>query len=78
MDAGYVHDYVRMDAGGIGIVLDGVKPVWYCPDANHKTYIKIKMPHRGIFIKWYSNVSGVYTVRLAFESEYCVHHRCAW
>ena len=42
MDAGYIYAVVCVDAGRVGAVLDGVKSVWYCPDADNKTRIKIK------------------------------------
>ena len=42
MDAGYIYAVVCVDAGRIGAVLDGVKSVWYGPDADNTTRIKIK------------------------------------
>lgn len=42
MDAGIIHNNVRVDAGGFGAVLDCIKYIWYWPDDVVKTQIKIK------------------------------------
>ena len=42
MDATDIYSNVRMDAGGIGAVLDGVKYIRHCPDVLYQANKQIK------------------------------------
>ena len=50
MDASVIYYNVCMDAGGSGSVLDGIKCLWYYPNANNQETKQIKNPHFGDFL----------------------------